>query len=118
MTLSSDEDFMRLAIAQGQLAAARSEVPVGAVVVRAGQVIAAAHNAPLESHDPTAHAEIRALRLAAQAIGNYRLDDCTLYVTLEPCAMCGGAIWHARVPRVVVGATEARTGAAGAVLSL
>jgi tRNA(adenine34) deaminase len=118
LTLSSDEDFMRLAIAQGQQAAAQGEVPVGAVVVRAGQVIAAAHNAPLENHDPTAHAEIRALRLAAQAIGNYRLDDCTLYVTLEPCAMCSGAILHARLPRVVFGATEPRTGAAGSVLDV
>ena len=93
-------------------------MPVGAVVVRAGQVIASAHNAPLGRHDPTAHAEVNAMRAAAQALGNYRLDDCTLYVTLEPCAMCSGAALHARFKRVVFGATEPKTGAAGSVLNL
>ena len=117
---SSLEDlgFMQLALRQAHLAAAVGEVPVGAVVVRAGQVIAAAYNAPIASHDPTAHAEVSALRAAAQALGNYRLDDCTLYVTLEPCAMCSGAVLHSRLKRVVYGATEPKTGAAGSILNL
>ncbi len=113
-----DLGFMQLALRQAQAAAEAGEVPVGAVVVRAGQVIASAHNAPLASHDPTAHAEVNAIRAAAQALGNYRLDDCTLYVTLEPCAMCSGAALHARFKRVVFGATEPKTGAAGSVLNL
>jgi tRNA(adenine34) deaminase len=113
-----DIGFMLLALRQAQAAADAGEVPVGAVVVRAGQVIASAHNAPLASHDPTAHAEVNAMRTAAQALGNYRLDDCTLYVTLEPCAMCSGAALHARFKRVVFGATEPKTGAAGSVLNL
>jgi tRNA(adenine34) deaminase len=109
---------MQLALRQAQAAADAGEVPVGAVVVRAGQVIASGHNAPLGSHDPTAHAEVNAMRAAALAMGNYRLDDCTLYVTLEPCAMCSGAALHARFKRVVFGATEPKTGAAGSVLNL
>ena len=113
-----DIGFMQLALRQAQAAADAGEVPVGAVVVRAGQVIASAHNAPLASLDPTAHAEVNAMRAAAQALGNYRLDDCTLYVTLEPCAMCSGAALHARFKRVVFGATEPKTGAAGSVLNL
>ena len=113
-----DIGFMQLALRQAQAAADAGEVPVGAVVVRAGQVIASGHNAPLGSHDPTAHAEVNAMRAAAQAMGNYRLDDCTLYVTLEPCAMCSGAALHARFKRVVFGATEPKTGAAGSVLNL
>jgi tRNA(Arg) A34 adenosine deaminase TadA len=113
-----DIGFMQLALRQAQAAADAGEVPVGAVVVRAGQVIATGHNAPLGSHDPTAHAEVNAMRAAAQATGNYRLDDCTLYVTLEPCAMCSGAALHARFKRVVFGATEPKTGAAGSVLNL
>jgi tRNA(Arg) A34 adenosine deaminase TadA len=113
-----DIGFMQLALRQAQAAADAGEVPVGAVVVRAGQVIASGHNAPLASHDPTAHAEVNAMRAAAQALGNYRLDDCTLYVTLEPCAMCSGAALHARFKRVVFGATEPKTGAAGSVLNL
>jgi tRNA(Arg) A34 adenosine deaminase TadA len=113
-----DIGFMQLALRQAQAAADAGEVPVGAVVVRAGQVIASGHNAPLASHDPTAHAEVNAIRAATQAIGNYRLDDCTLYVTLEPCAMCSGAALHARFKRVVFGATEPKTGAAGSVLNL
>ena len=113
-----DIGFMQLALRQAQAAADAGEVPVGAVVVRAGQVIASGHNAPLGSHDPTAHAEVNAMRAAAQARGNYRLDDCTLYVTLEPCAMCSGAALHARFKRVVFGATEPKTGAAGSVLNL
>ena len=113
-----DIGFMRLALRQAQAAADAGEVPVGAVVVRAGQVIAKGRNAPLASLDPTAHAEVNAMRAAAQAMGNYRLDDCTLYVTLEPCAMCSGAALHARFKRVVFGATEPKTGAAGSVLNL
>jgi tRNA(Arg) A34 adenosine deaminase TadA len=115
---SEDIGFMQLALRQAQAAAEAGEVPVGAVVVRAGQVIASGHNAPLASHDPTAHAEVNAIRAAAQALGNYRLDDCTLYVTLEPCAMCSGAALHARFKRVVFGATEPKTGAAGSVFNL
>ncbi len=115
---AEDMGFMQLALRQAQAAAKAGEVPVGAVVVRAGQVIASAHNAPLANHDPTAHAEVNAMRVAAQVLGNYRLDDCTLYVTLEPCAMCSGAALHARFKRVVFGATEPNTGAAGSVLNL
>jgi pyrimidine deaminase RibD-like protein len=96
-----DEGFMRLALEQAQAAAAAGEVPVGAVVVRDGQVIATGRNAPVAGHDPTAHAEIVALRAASQALGNYRLDGCDLYVTLEPCAMCAGAMLHARLRRVI-----------------
>jgi tRNA(adenine34) deaminase len=114
----SDALFMGLALAQARLAAAAGEVPVGAVVVRNGQVIGVGQNAPVGSHDPTAHAEIMALRDAAEALGNYRLDGCDLYVTLEPCAMCCGAILHARLRRVVFGAADPRTGAAGSVVDL
>jgi tRNA(adenine34) deaminase len=120
VTLSrmNDEHFMQLALAQAELAAAQGEVPVGAVVVHQGQVVAQAHNAPISLNDPTAHAEVLALRAAAQRLGNYRLEDCTLYVTLEPCAMCAGAMLNARLPRVVWGATEPKTGAAGSVVDL
>ena len=104
---------MQLALAQAELAAQAGEVPVGAVVVQGGQVIATGRNAPIEGHDPTAHAEI-----AARALGNYRLPDCTLYVTLEPCAMCSGAMLHARLKRVVYGAPDPKTGAAGSVINL
>jgi tRNA(adenine34) deaminase len=114
----SDADFMRLALADAGEALARGEVPVGAVVVRGGRVIARGSNAPLATHDPTAHAEIVALRAAAKAAGNYRLDDCELYVTLEPCAMCSGAMLHARLKRVVFGAADPKTGAAGSVIDL
>ena len=109
---------MQLALAQAALAAQAGEVPVGAVVVQGGVVIATGRNAPIEGHDPTAHAEIAALRAAAKALGNYRLPDCTLYVTLEPCAMCSGAMLHARLKRVVFGAFDAKTGAAGSVINL
>lgn len=114
----TDEDGMRLALAEARAAAEAGEVPVGAVVVKNGQVIATGRNAPVQANDPTAHAEIVALRAAAQHLGNYRLDGCTLYVTLEPCAMCSGAMLHARLARVVYGATEPKTGAAGSVLDL
>ena len=113
-----DEGFMRLALAPARAAGERGEVPVGAVVVRGNEVIATGANAPLATHDPTAHAEIVALRAAAQRLGNYRLDGCTLYVTLEPCAMCSGAMLHARLERVVFGATDPKTGTAGSVTDL
>ncbi len=113
-----DADFMQEALEQARKAAAVGEVPVGAVVVRRGQVIASGRNAPIDSHDPTAHAEIAALRAAAQVVGNYRLDDCELFVTLEPCAMCSGAMLQARLRRVVYGAPDPKTGAAGSVINL
>ena len=106
---------MGLALAQARQAAAAGEVPVGAVVVKDGQVIATGRNAPIASRDPTAHAEVVALREAARLLGNYRLEGCTLYVTLEPCAMCSGAMLHARVDRVVFGASDLRTGVAGSM---
>ncbi len=114
----NDTHFMHQALAQAQQAFDAGEVPVGAVIVKDGQVIATGRNAPIATHDPTAHAEIEALRAAARALGNYRLDDCTLYVTLEPCAMCAGAMLHARLSRVVFGAADAKTGAAGSVVNL
>ena len=116
--MNHDAHFMGLALAQAELAAQAGEVPVGAVVVRHGEVIAQGHNAPVARHDPTAHAEIVALRAAAQKLQNYRLDDCELYVTLEPCAMCAQALLHARIQRVVYGAPEPKTGAAGSVLNV
>ncbi|HRA13246.1 MAG TPA: tRNA adenosine(34) deaminase TadA [Giesbergeria sp.] len=114
----TDAYWMRQALAQAQAAGQAGEVPVGAVVVRGGEVIATGRNAPVQGQDPTAHAEIVALRAAAQRLGNYRLEGCTLYVTLEPCAMCSGAMLHARVPRVVFGAQDPKTGAAGSVVDL
>ena len=117
-SVSSDTEAMQQALLLARAAAAAGEVPVGAVVVRDGRIVAGARNAPIAGSDPTAHAEIAALRAAAQALGNYRLDGCTLYVTLEPCAMCAGAMLHARLDRVVFGATDPRTGAAGSVLDL
>jgi len=106
------------ALALARTAAARGEVPVGAVVVRDGIVVGRGGNAPIAGNDPTAHAEIAALREAAQAIGNYRLPGCDLYVTLEPCAMCAGAIMHARIARLVYGAGDPKTGACGSVIDL
>ena len=114
----NDEGFMELALAQARQAAALGEVPVGAVLVRHGEVIATGRNALIGGHDPTAHAEIVALRAAALALGNYRLDECELFVTLEPCAMCSGAMLNARLKRVVFGASEPKTGAAGSVINL
>lgn len=113
-----DTHWMRLALVQARLAAQAGEVPVGAVVVKDGRVLATGRNAPIAGHDPTAHAEIMALRAAAQSLGNYRLEGCTLYVTLEPCTMCSGAILHARVARVVYGAPDTQTGAAGGALNV
>ena len=114
----TDVDFMRAALAEAEAAAAAGEVPVGAVVVHEGRIIATGRNAPVGAHDPSAHAEIVALRAAAQALGNYRLDACELFVTLEPCAMCSGALLHARLRRVVFGAPDPKTGAAGSVVNL
>ncbi len=116
--LHEDDTFMTLALQEAQAAAANGEVPVGAVVVKDGVVIAVGRNSPIADHDPTAHAEIVALRAAAKALGNYRLDGCELFVTLEPCAMCAGAMLHARLKRVVFGAADAKTGAAGSVTNL
>lgn len=118
MTESADEQYMALALEQAQLAWDHGEVPVGAVVVCDGAVIATGFNQPIGTHDPTAHAEIVALRAAAAKVGNYRLPDCTLYVTLEPCVMCSGAMMHARLARVVYAATDPKTGACGSVLDL
>jgi len=118
MKMADDAHWMRLALAEAQAAASAGEVPVGAIVVKDGQVIATGRNAPVQDHDPTAHAEIAALRAAAQRLGNYRLDGCSLYVTLEPCAMCSGAILNSRLDHVIYGAREARTGAAGSVIDL
>lgn len=114
----TDLDFMRMALAQATAAAQAGEVPVGAVIVQDGKVIATGRNAPIAEHDPTAHAEIIAVRAAAKLLGNYRLPDCTLYVTLEPCGMCSGAMLHTRLKRVVFGASDAKTGAAGSVVNL
>lgn len=114
----NDDFFMQRALEQAHAAASQGEIPVGAVVVRDGQIIATGCNAPIGGNDPTAHAEMQALRAAARALGNYRLDGCTLYVTLEPCAMCSGAILHARLDRVVFGATDPKTGVAGSVINL
>ncbi len=114
-----DAAMMREALSQAGLAAARGEVPVGAVVVSPeGTVLGTGFNAPISLCDPTAHAEIRAMREAAAALGNYRLVGCTLYVTLEPCAMCAGAIMHARIARVVYGAPDPKTGACGSIVDL
>lgn len=109
--LEQDEYWMRRCMALAEKAADAGEVPVGAVVVHDHQLIAEAFNQPISTHDPCAHAEILALRSAGQAIKNYRLSDCTLYVTLEPCSMCAGALVHSRVARLVYGATEPKAGA-------
>lgn len=115
---SSDQAFMALALEAAARAADAGEVPVGAVVVRGDAVVAVAHNRPIGQHDPTAHAEMLAIREAAAAIGNYRLPDCRIYVTLEPCPMCAGAILHARLNGLIFGATDPKTGAAGSVTNL
>jgi tRNA(adenine34) deaminase len=114
----ADESAMRIALDQALNAQLAGEVPVGAVIMRAGQVIATGYNRPITTHDPTAHAEIVALRHAAQLLENYRLPECELFVTLEPCAMCAMALMHARLKRVVFAATDPKTGAAGSVLDL
>jgi tRNA(adenine34) deaminase len=113
-----DIAFMQQALELAGLAANNGEVPVGAIVVKDGEIIGRGSNAPISLQDPTAHAEIQALRQAAIHLGNYRLIDCTLYVTLEPCAMCAGAIQHARFKRLVYGARDPKTGACGSVIDL
>jgi tRNA(adenine34) deaminase len=118
VTEDSDAACMREALALARDAAAAGEVPVGAVVVSAGRVVGRGCNAPIGRHDPTAHAEILALRDAANRLGNYRLPGCELYVTLEPCAMCVGAMLHARIARLVYGAADPKTGACGSVINL
>lgn len=112
----TDADYMRLALGLASQAQAAGEVPVGAVVVKDGEIIGRGYNAPISRHDPSAHAEMLALRDAAQHIGNYRLTGCELFVTLEPCLMCAGAIMHARIARLVYGANDPKTGACGSVL--
>ncbi len=106
------------ALALARLAQAHGEIPVGAIVVKDGVIIGRGGNAPIAANDPTAHAEIAALRDAARSLGNYRLPECDLYVTLEPCAMCAGAILHARIRRLVFGARDPKTGACGSVIDL
>src|SRR5262252_10978948 len=115
MALRSDIDFMRLALEAARGAEAAGEVPVGAVLVQGGAVLAVAANRPIAGHDPTAHAEIEALRAGGRALGSYRLTGTTLYVTLEPCVMCASAIVHARVRRLVFGAWDPRGGGAGSI---
>ena len=115
---SPDIHWMRRALELATLAAREGEVPVGAVLVKDGELIAEGRNRPIANHDPTAHAEIQLLRAAGKAMQNYRLSGTTLYVTLEPCPMCAGAIVHARVGRVVFAATDPRTGAAGSIYNI
>jgi tRNA(adenine34) deaminase len=115
---ASDSDFMQMALDLAKQAALNGEVPVGAIVVKDGVVIGRGANAPIGLHDPTAHAEVIAMREAAQHLGNYRLVDCALYVTLEPCAMCAGTMQHARIKNLVYGASDAKTGACGSVINL
>jgi tRNA(adenine34) deaminase len=117
-SFKDDEHFMRLAIREAKRALEHGDVPIGAVLVRDGEVICAAHNERELRQDPTAHAEILALRAAAQALGSWRVLETTLYVTLEPCAMCAGAIVLARVPRVIYGASDPKAGACGSVLDV
>ena len=114
----SDEDYMRAAMDLAREAGANDEVPVGAVVVLNGEIVGRGFNQPIGRHDPSAHAEIMALRDAGARLGNYRLPGCELYVTLEPCAMCAGAIMHSRIARVVYGAADLKTGVAGSVVDL
>jgi tRNA(adenine34) deaminase len=116
--MRNDDDFMRVALALARQAELSGEVPVGAIVVKDGAIIGRGSNAPISRHDPSAHAELLALREAAQYMGNYRLVGCELFVTLEPCVMCVGAMFHARIARVVFGASDFKTGACGSVLNL
>lgn len=115
---SIDQQFMLAAIEQARQAEALGEVPVGAVVVLDGQIVGRGFNQPISRHDPSAHAEVMALRDAAHNLGNYRLPGCELFVTIEPCAMCAGTIMHARIARVVFGAPDTKTGVCGSILDL
>lgn len=117
-SVADDEAFILAALEQAREAQAAGEVPVGAVVVKDGEIIGTGFNAPISRHDPAAHAEILALRDAANRLGNYRLPGCNMYVTLEPCAMCVGAMLHARIARLVYGAADPKTGACGSVINL
>jgi tRNA(adenine34) deaminase len=117
-SLAQNEDFMRLALREAEAALAEDEVPIGAVIVHSGRVIAAAHNQREQLRDPTAHAEMIAITQAAESLGSWRLEETTLYVTLEPCAMCAGAIVLARVPRVVFGASDPKAGAVASLYRL
>lgn len=114
----SDEIFMRVALELAKKAESLGEIPVGAVVMKDGEIIGRGFNAPISRHDPSAHAEMMALRDAAQRLGNYRLVNCELFVTLEPCLMCAGTIMHARIARVVYGANDPKTGACGSVVDM
>lgn len=114
--MMTDADYMRVALELASQAQAAGEVPVGAVVVKDGEIVGRGFNAPISRHDPSAHAEMLAMRDAAQRLGNYRLVGCELFVTLEPCLMCAGAIMHARIARVIYGASDLKTGACGSVL--
>ncbi len=118
MANPDDVHFMRLALREAERGGCEGEVPVGVVVAREGRVVARAHNRPIHLHDPAAHAEILALRRAGRKLRNYRLEGCDLYVTIEPCAMCAGAIVHARVRRLVFGARDPKAGACGSVLDV
>ena len=118
MTTETDTEYMQIALDLAHQAALNGEVPVGAIIVKNGVIIGRGSNAPIGLHDPTAHAEIIAMRQAAQHLGNYRLINCTLYVTLEPCAMCSGAVQHARIAKLVYGASDPKTGACGSVINL
>ncbi|HEY7402246.1 MAG TPA: tRNA adenosine(34) deaminase TadA [Candidatus Angelobacter sp.] len=118
MRYGADAAWMALALEQARLAAGAGEVPVGALVIKDGEIAGQGHNRNLLDHDPTAHAEIVALRLAAGRLGNHRLGGCTVYTTIEPCAMCAGALIHARVSRLVYGASDPKAGAAGSVLQV
>lgn len=117
-SIDDDARWMRHAVALAAAAAAAGEVPVGAVIIAGGEIIGEGANQPIASHDPTAHAEVIALRAACAAVANYRLPDATLYVTLEPCAMCSGAMLHARIARLVYGTADPNTGAAGSVIDV
>ena len=116
--MNNDEKWMKIAISEANLAINKGEIPVGAVLIQDGKLIAKAHNQPILNHDPTAHAEVEVLRKAGKKLKNYRLSKSTLYVTLEPCAMCLGAIMHARIERIVFGASDPKTGVCGSKADL
>ncbi len=118
MQPQTDADWMKLALEQARLAAAVGEVPVGALVIKEGELVGQGHNMNLLGNDPTAHAEIVALRQAAARLGNHRLSNCVVYATIEPCSMCAGALVHARIARLVYGASDPKAGAAGSVLQV
>ena len=116
--MNEDERWMKVAISEANLAINEGEIPVGAVLIQNGKLVAKAHNQPILNHDPTAHAEVEVLRKAGKKLKNYRLSKSTLYVTLEPCAMCLGAIMHARIERIVFGASDPKTGVCGSKADL